>query len=289
MKTLIGISLVIFGFAPMLLAKPVTWNLWPGEAPSEKGEIPPEYDKTGPDGNLVAGKRVIRLTNVSIPTMTFYKARPAKNTGTTIVIAPGGGFNILAYDLEGTEVAEWLNSIGVNAAVLKYRVPARDPEKRWLVAVQDAQRAMSMIRSKAGRLDIDPDKIGLMGFSAGASTASITTLANHRFYDPVDKMDNVDFRPNFAMPIYGGGIIPDECTINENAPPFFLTIAHDDKDRSIDVAEFYVALKKAGVSAELHIYERGGHGYGLRRTEVPVTSWSDRLKDWLQQLGLLEQ
>ena len=271
------------------LAEPDTWNLWPGEPPSEKGEIPPEYDRTGPDDRPVAGKRVTRLTNVSVPKITFYKADTANNTGTTIVIAPGGGFNILAYDLEGTEVAEWVNSIGVNAVVLKYRVPARDPEKRWLVAVQDTQRAMSMIRSKAGSLGIDPDKIGLMGFSAGASATSITTSANQRFYDPVDKMDKVDFRPNFAMPIYGGGVIPEECTITENAPPFFLAIAHDDKDRSIDVAEFYVALKKAGVSAELHIYERGGHGYGLRRTEVPVTRWSDRLEDWLKQLGLLDQ
>ncbi len=148
-------------------AKPVTLNIWPAEAPGETGKLPPEYDRTDENGRLVAGKRVIRLTNVSTPQITIYKPEPAMDTGTSVIIAPGGGFNILAIDLEGTEVAEWLTSIGVTGIVLKYRVPARSPDQRWKSAVQDAQRAVSLVRAEADRIGIDPNKIGLMGFSAG--------------------------------------------------------------------------------------------------------------------------
>lgn len=270
-------------------AGPATWNLWPGEPPGGLVRMEPEYDQTGEDGRMVAGKRVIRLTNVANPQLTFYKAPPNKDTGTTVVIAPGGGFHVLAYDLEGTEVAEWLNSIGVNAAVIKYRVPSQYKDTRWLEAVQDAQRSISLLRSKAKELGIDPDRIGLLGFSAGGMTTTVTALAAKRYYDAVDIADRVDFRPDFAVPIYtGGGDLPDECIISKDAPPFFLAIAHDDKDRSISVAELYISLKKAGASAELHIYERGGHGYGLRRTSEPVTSWHDRLAEWMQQIGYLD-
>jgi len=278
---------ILLVICPVAFAEPATWNVWPGAAPGENANIGEEHDTTSADGRLVAGRRVMRLTDVTVPQMTFYRAPKGKNTGTTVIVAPGGGFNILAYDLEGTEVAEWLNGIGVNAIVLKYRVPARDPQKRWLAAVQDAQRAVSLARSKAQELDIDPHKIGLMGFSAGAATTSTTALAQGRYYDPVDNVDDFDFRPDFAIPIYGGGTIPDDCVIAKNSPPFFMVIAHDDKDRSIEVAQMYILLKKAGASAELHIYERGGHGYGLRKTEAPVTSWPDRLQDWMKQLGYL--
>ncbi len=289
MKTLITFLLLHMLIQGVVTAAPPTWNLWPSDPPGGKADMDPEYDKTDADGRLVAGKRVIRLTNVSTPQMTFYKAPADRDTGTTVLIAPGGGFYVLAYDLEGTEVAEWLNSIGVNAALLKYRVPSQQKEKRWLEAVQDAQRAMSLLRSKAGDLGIDPEKIGLLGFSAGGMTTTVTALASDRFYDPVDAADQYDFRPNFAVPIYtGGGSLPEDCDITADAPPFFLAIAHDDKDRSISVAELYIALKQAGASAELHIYERGGHGYGLRRTTEPVTSWPDRLADWMRQLDLID-
>ena len=162
--------------------KPITLNIWPGEAPGEIEKLPPEYDRTDEKGRLVAGKRVIRLTNVSTPQITVYKPDPAIDTGTSVIIAPGGGFNILAMDLEGTEVAEWLTSIGVTGILLKYRVPARNPEQRWKSAVQDAQRAVSLVRAEADRIGIDPNKIGLMGFSAGAMTAGLTTLLESRQY-----------------------------------------------------------------------------------------------------------
>ncbi len=268
-------------------AEPVVWALWPGEPPGERAELAPEFDRTGPDGRLVAGRRVIRLTNVSTPNVSIFKPKAEVDTGTAVVIAPGGGHTILAYDLEGTEVAEWLNSIGITGIVLKYRVPSRDPAKRWLASVQDGQRAMSLVRGRAQEIGIDPDRIGILGFSAGGSPVRYTALVKERLYKPVDKYDDVPFRPDFAAPIYSGGI-PDGATITEDCPPFFMVIAHDDRDRSVAMAELYIALKKANVSTELHIYESGGHGYGLRPTELPVTSWPDRMEEWMRRLELLE-
>ena len=277
-----------------LAVQPITWDLWPGEAPGEVKELPPESDMTKPDDKLVAGRRLIKLANVSRPQITIYKPKPELDTGTSVVIAPGGGHHILAYDLEGTEVAEWFNSIGVTGIVLKYRVPghARDPDKKWLAAAQDGQRAMSLVRGRAKELGIDPHKIGIVGFSAGGTPAKYTSLTTNRFYEPVDEFDTVSFRPDFVAPIYSGGV-PEEVQITKTCPPFFMVIAHDDdnlaKDRyrSIEMAELYIALKTAGVSAELHIYESGGHGYGLRKTEQPVTTWPDRMKEWMRQLEML--
>ncbi len=271
-------------------AEPITWNLWPGTPPGEVRELGPEHDTTGPEGRLVDGRRVMRITNVSTPQITIYKPAPAIDTATAVVIAPGGGHSILAYDLEGTEVAEWFNSIGVTGIVLKYRVPgrARNPEKTWFASVQDGQRAMSLVRGRADELGINPDKIGIIGFSAGGSPVISTALTRERLYQPIDEYDTVSFRPDFAAPIYAGGL-PEGVEIPEDCPPFFMVIAHNDKDRSIRVAELYVALKRANVSAELHIYESGGHGYGLRKTELPVTSWPDRMQEWMQRFDLLNR
>lgn len=268
----------------------VTWNLWPGKPPGAVKELSTEHDTTTDDGRLVDGRRVIRLTNVTTPQLAIYKPDPAIDTKTTIIIAPGGGHWILAYDLEGTEVAEWFNSIGVTAIVLKYRVPGQawNPDRRWLAAAQDGQRAVSLVRSRAKELGIDPGKIGIMGFSAGGAPVKYTALIKERLYDTVDKHDAVSFRPDFAAPIYAGGL-PEGVTPTNDCPPFFMVIAHDDKDRSIRTAELYIALKKAGVSAELHIYESGGHGYGLRPTKQPVTRWPERMKEWMQHLGLLDR
>ncbi|MHC4517279.1 MAG: alpha/beta hydrolase [Planctomycetota bacterium] len=275
---------------PLTAAEPTTWNLWPGRPPGEVKTLPPESDQTRPDdGRLVAGRRVTRLQNVSTPTIAIFKPDPAIDTGTSVIIAPGGGHWILAYDLEGTEVAQWLNSIGVTGIVLKYRVPggARNPDKRWLAAAQDGQRAMSLVRGRAKEIGIDPHKIGIMGFSAGGSPVKYTALTKKRLYDPVDQYDTVSFRPDFAAPIYAGGL-PEGVAIPKDCPPFFMVITSDDR-RPVEVAEMYVALKKAGVSAELHIYESGGHGYGLRKTEQPVTTWPDSMADWMRQLKLLDR
>ncbi len=271
-------------------ADPITWNLWPGEAPGEMVTLPPESYRTN-DDRLTAGKPVRRLQNVSVPTLTIYKPDPEIDTGSSIMIAPGGGFTILAYDKEGTEVAEWANSIGMTAIVLKYRVPGNvhNPDKPWLPAAQDGQRAMSLVRSRSSELGIDPDRVGIMGFSAGGAPVMYTAMVSERLYESVDSHDDHNFRPAFAAPIYSGWWMPEGANLSEATPPFFMVITYDDKDRSIGLAESYIALKKAKVSAEMHIYSEGGHGYGLRRTDKPVTSWNDRMEDWLRLKGFLEK
>lgn len=173
---LISMLLTSVAFNAAQAEKPATSNLWPGTPPGETKELPPEADTTTGNGNLVAGRRVIRIGNVSTPTMTVYRPAADIDTGAAVIICPGGGHHILAYDLEGTEVAEWLTSIGVTGVVLKYRVPFRDPEKKWSAAVQDAQRAVSLLRSKAEGWGIDPKRIGICGFSAGGETAALTTV-----------------------------------------------------------------------------------------------------------------
>ena len=270
-----------------LRVDPIIWNVWPGEAPGEEKKLEAEYDTTKPDGELVAGQRVIRLTNVSVPQLAIYKPKPAIDTHTAVIIAPGGGHYILAYDLEGTEVAAWLNSIGVTAILLKYRVPgaARNNGVRWMAAAQDGQRAMSLVRSRAKEIDIDPNKLGIMGFSAGGTPVMYTALTSKRLYEAVDQHDKTSFRPDFAAPIYTGGL-PKEAEINEHCPPFFMVVTNDDFG-PVMMAEMYIALKKAKVSAEFHVYESGGHGYGLRATEMPVTSWPDRMEEWMRRLGFL--
>ena len=270
--------------------QPFTLNIWPGNAPGEAEKLPPEYDRTDEQGRLVAGKRVIRLTNVSTPQITIYKPDPAIDTGAAVIIAPGGGFNILAMDLEGTEVAEWLTSIGSTAIVLKYRVPARHPEQRWKAAVQDAQRTVSLVRAEAEAIGVDPNKIGLMGFSAGAMTAGLTTLLPSRQYAPVDSSDQISYRPDFVGLIYLGYQIHGApgIEISGDLPPFFMAVTQDDKDRDVASAELYIELKRAGVPAELHIYESGGHGYGLRTTDQPVTGWNHVMADWMKQIGVLD-
>ena len=284
--------LFLLASAPVLsAADPITWNLWPGEAPGEIVTLPPESDRTTEDSRLAAGKRVTRLQNVSVPTLTIYKPDPKIDSGASVIIAPGGAFGWVVIDLEGTEVAEWATSIGLTAIVLKYRVPgsARNPDKPWLAAAQDGQRAMSLVKSRSDELGIDPDRIGIMGFSAGGAPVMYTAFVSERLYEAVDRHDDHHFRPAFAAPIYSGWWMPEGADLSEACPPFFMVITYDDKERSISMAEVYIALKKANVSAEMHIYSEGGHGYGLRRTEMPVTSWNDRMEDWLRLKGFLEK
>ena len=282
-----GILLACVAVTTASASDPIIWNLWPGQPPGDEVQLGPEFDRTGPDGRLVAGRRVTRLTNVSVPTVAIFRPKPEVDTGAAVVIAPGGGHTILAYDLEGTEVAAWLNSIGMTGIVLKYRVPGRVPDRRWLAAAQDGQRAVSVVRARADEIGIDPDRIGIIGFSAGGTPVRYAALVKERLYEPVDRYDTVSFRPDFAAPIYAGGV-PEGAAISEECPPFFMVIAHDDRDRSVAVAELYIALKRANVSAELHIYESGGHGYGLRETELPVTRWPDRMEEWMRRLGLFD-
>lgn len=272
--------------------------LWPKGAPGETGEISAEGDTTKPDGRTVAGKRVTRIGNVSQPTITVYAPPADKNTGTAVLVCPGGGYNILAYDLEGTEVCEWLNSIGVTGVLLKYRVPRRPGDDKHLLPLADAQRAMRLIRSRATEWKINPQRIGVLGFSAGGHlTVNLSNNHNEKVYEPVDDADKLSARPDFALPIYPAYLVekkqPDklapDVTVTSQTPPTFLVQTQDDNIRVENAILYYLALKQAKVPAEMHIYPTGGHGYGLRPTDSVVTTWPKRAEDWMRSLGWLSR
>jgi acetyl esterase/lipase len=280
-------------------ASPQPIRLWPGNAPGENGGLPPEADTTKPTDELIAGRRVIRLGNVSDPTITIYRPDPARNTGAAIMVCPGGGYYILAMDLEGTEVCEWLNSIGVTAILLKYRVPHREGRPPYAAPLQDAQRALGLVRHQARELDIDPGRIGVVGFSAGGHLAAALSN-NHdvRTYPAVDEADRVSCRPDFCVLIYPAYltvkerhdmVAPELPVSAANTPPTFIAMTEDDFVRVETGLFYYLALKNAKVPAEMHIYPRGGHGYGLRRTENDVTTWPDRVADWMKASGWLRR
>ena len=275
-------------------SEPVLIDLWPDKPPGFQIEGGPERDTSGPDSNKVAGRHVIRLGDVSRPQLHVYQPSADKRNGTAVVICPGGGFNILAWDLEGTEVAEWLNGLGVTAAVLKYRVPTAKHDPNWLPPAQDAQRAVSLVRSRAAEWGVDPSKVGLLGFSAGGRTAAMASAhSGKRLYEPADAADTGSVRPDFVVLIYPGyladdaGNLRDDLPITKDSPPAFLVHAYDDRVTPRSSVAYFLALKDAGVPAELHIYDSGGHGYGLRPTAQPVTHWPDRCEEWMRSRGLL--
>jgi acetyl esterase/lipase len=271
--------------------------LWPNGAPGEKETLGPEQDQTKPNENLVAGKRVIRLGNVSIPSISVYQPPPDKRTGTTVVVCPGGGYQILAMDLEGTEVCDWLNSIGVTGVLLKYRVPKRAGLEKHVAALQDAQRAISLVRNRAEEWGIDPKKIGVLGFSAGGHLAAVVSnQSESRSYPISDQADSTSCRPDFSILVYPayltvkeqGDRIALELNLTSNTPPTFIAMTEDDPIR-VETALFYAAaLKKVNVPFELHIYPTGGHGYGLRPSKDLVTTWPQRATEWIRSRGLLE-
>ncbi len=267
--------------------------LWPAIAPGEKGGLGEEKDMTKPTDGRIAGRTVIRLGNVSTPTLTVYRAPKEKATGAAVVVFPGGGYHILAMDLEGTEVCEWLNSIGVTAVLVKYRVPKRAGLEKHTAPLQDAQRAISLVRSRAGEFGIDPKRIGVIGFSAGAHLcAALAASTEQRTYPAVDDVDKVGCRPDFSFLIYPAYLTvkdkPDvapDVAISSNTPPTFIAMAQDDPINVENALYYSAALKRAKVPFELHVYPKGGHGYGLRRTENPLTAWPDRATEWMQSMG----
>ncbi|HEV2391055.1 MAG TPA: alpha/beta hydrolase [Verrucomicrobiae bacterium] len=271
-------------------------RLWPATAPGDTGNLGEEHDTTKPGDGLVAGKQVIRLGNVSVPTIAVYPAPADKQTGTAVVVCPGGGYSILAMDLEGTEVCDWLNSIGVTAILLKYRVPKRPGLEKHTAAVQDAQRALGLVRHQATTWGIDPHRIGVLGFSAGGHLAALVGCQYaQRTYPAVDDADATSCRPDFTLLIYPGYLtvkdqddrVAPELTLNGNTPPAFLVMAADDPVRVENVLFYAAALRKARVPFELHVYPTGGHGYGLRSTKNLVTTWPQRATDWMRSRGLL--
>jgi acetyl esterase/lipase len=272
-----------------------TLLVWPKAAPGAPSNPEPEIDTTTPKDNLIAGKPLVRLGNVSAPTLTLYTPT-GKNIGAAVVVFPGGGYRILAIDLEGTEVCDWLTSSGITCVLLKYRVPDTGPYPKSAAALQDAQRAFGIVRSHAAEWHIDPQRIGVLGFSAGAHlAAALSTHFDQRLYEPIDAADKLSCRPDFAVIVYPGylaiaeqNFAPNsEIQVTEKTPPSFIVQAEDDPVHVENSTVYFLALKNAKVPAELHIYAEGGHGYGLRRTALPVTTWPQLVESWLHTIQVL--
>lgn len=277
-------------------AEPVVIDLWPGAPPGPAVELPAEADLTKPTDPLIAGRRIIKLGNVTRPQIAVHRPPANLDTGAAVVICPGGGFHILAYDLEGTEVAEWLNGLGVTGIVLKYRVPFRDPENRGLAGLQDAQRALSLVRSRAGEWKLDPHRIGVLGFSAGGAIAGRMVMAgDDRRYPAADAVDAVSCRPDFLVMVYGAGFVekdgshvPPGLALAAAPPPAFFVHTWDDGVDVRNPLALAAEWKRAGGAAELHVFPTGGHGYGLRPVAgQPVTEWAALCARWMKASGLL--
>jgi len=276
--------------------QPQVIKLWAGKVPGETGGLPPE----GPAPSKAAAKSVSKsITNVSDPTITIFHPKKADEASTAVIVAPGGGYNVLAWEHEGTQVAQWLNERGVTAVLLKYRVPRRadqPKEKPPVGALQDAQRAVSLVRSKAKEWGIKADHIGFLGFSAGGHlTAWVSTSYDKRAYEPIDAADEQSSRPDFAVLIYAGGVVsktsPEqmnpEIRVTAQTPPAFLVHAADDSFQN-SIA-YFQALRQNKVQAELHIYGSGGHGFGMRAIPHPAATWTKRCEDWMAKQGFLTQ
>lgn len=285
-----------------LAADPLVIELWPGKAPDETGNIGPERVRMSPalDRKQVEVTEPTRmLTDVSKPTLTIYRPVRDKETGTAMLICPGGGYWNLYWELEGEEVAAWLNSIGVTGIILKYRVPRHSDEPKAEPArrpLQDAQRAVSLVRSKASQWGIHPDRIGMVGFSAGGHLAIATaTSFEKRIYEPLDDVDKISCRPDFAVLVYPGYLKvkdKDELApglhIPPGTPPIFLVHGGEDlispPENSVLM---YLALKRAGIPAELHVYAGTSHDFGVRTNEHPYSTWTVSCAAWLRESGLL--
>lgn len=290
------VALAFSASATVMAQEPEVIPLWPSTPPGPSVVLEEERDMTGDNDGLVAGRRVMRIGNVTTPTLTVFQPPEERRTDLAVVICPGGGHRILAWDLEGTEVADWLNSLGITAIVLKYRVPARNSEVKYESAVQDAQRAMRMVRQRAKGWGIAPHKIGILGFSAGGQTAVMTCVLHDRPIDqPENELASISPRPDFAILIYPAWLVTekgerllDEVVIDERTPPMFFAHAFDDPVRVENSLLTAAALKQAGVPAEVHVWATGGHGFGLRVTEEPCTRWPEACEAWLRRSGRLD-
>jgi acetyl esterase/lipase len=287
--------------------------IWPKEPPDAQPVAGPESARTVEE-SPVAGKPWVEVTNVSQPTMTVYSPK-GKNTGVAVVVFPGGGYKVLAIDLEGTEAADWLTSRGITCVLLKYRVPFSGPywdkERNCRVtpkaptALQDAQRTLGLVRLHAAEWHIDPHKIGVLGFSAGGHVvAGISTRFEQRVYPAVDEADKESCRPDFAMALFPGHLwvnedrdppsddheeyeLKPDIHVTRQTPPTFLVQAeNDDVDSVNESLVYYIALKNAGVPVEMHLYAEGGHAFGLRRTKFPITNWPQLMETWLRTIGM---
>jgi len=307
MKPLIFILCLLFAFAG-LSAQTKVWQpslghvqipIWPGAVPNA-GPQPtngPENVKTEP---IKGGTRWLAANNVTRPTITVYSPK-GTNAGVADVVLPGGGYTSLAMDLEGTEICDWLTSRGITAVLLKYRVPVNKEgvyeESR--AALQDAQRALSLVRFRAADWRVDPHKIGVIGFSAGGHlVAATSTRFDKRTYPEMDAADKESCRPDFAIALYPGHLqrrvgplkLNPNISVTSNTPPTFLVHAQDDRvDPVFHSVVYYIALKNAGVPVEMHLYAQGGHAFGLRRPEFPIAEWPRLVEKWLGTIGMISK
>jgi acetyl esterase/lipase len=310
-------SISAFSIAVVLVAagaRAATWQptpghtqvpIWPGLPPSARAT--PDSETVSPAESPVAGKGWFYVSKVTRPTMTVYPPTGA-NTGAAVVVFPGGGYRILAIDLEGTEVCDWLTSKGVTCVLLKYRVPKTgpswDPDCHCMInpkpslALEDAQRTMGIVRAHAAEWHIDPHKIGVLGFSAGGHlVAAISNDYRRRIYPAVDAADHESCRPDFAVAIYPGhlwwpsngphGFNPDIKVTHDTPPTFLLQAETDTIDYVKQSLVYYTALSDSGVPTEMHLYTHGGHAFGLRRTKDPITEWPVLVEKWLRTIGML--
>jgi acetyl esterase/lipase len=331
MKPLILALSIVYAFGSLSAQSPA-WQpspghtqvpIWPAAVPDPQPVAGPEAAETSGKDFLVAGRPAVSVSNVTRPTMTIYSPK-GKNTGAAVVVFPGGGYQILAIDLEGTEVCDWLTPKGITCVLLKYRVtdvgpyPKSGPYPESPMALEDAQRTVGLVRLHAAEWRIDPHKIGVLGFSSGGHlSAAISTHFAKRLYPAVDAADKESCRPDFAVVIYPGhlslsaaewdarqgaskfavrhpvtadkhfGLNPD-IPVTSQTPPTFLLQAEDDHVDDVDDSlAYYIALKKAGVPVEMHLYAQGGHAFGLRRTELPITGWPQLVETWLGTIGMV--
>jgi acetyl esterase/lipase len=276
--------------------------IWPGKPPNSLA-VGAETVETSK--NLIGGKTIVAVKNVSRPTMTVYSPK-GKNTGVAVLVFPGGGYQILAMDLEGTEICDWLTSKGITAVLLKYRVPNSGPHwddrlKRHVVphtltALQDAQRTMGLVRLHAAEWHIDPHKVGVLGFSAGGHLVAATSNSfKHRAYPVLDAADRQSCRPDFAVALYPGhlwtgdkmGFNPAIHVTKNTSPTFLLQAENDYVDNVNQALVYYIALKDARVPVEMHLYAEGGHAFGLRPSPHPITRWPRLVETWLHTIGML--
>ncbi len=272
-----------------------TLLLWPKGNPEPSKVVGPEIDPTTAADRMVSGKVTVRVTNVSKPSLTVYPPPAGKNTGAAALVLPGGAYVRLAYNIEGTEVCQWLNSLGMTCVLVKYRVPEVGHFPANTEDLEDAQQAMRITREHAAAWHIDPQKIGVIGFSAGAHLA--VALSTHPDFQGKDvPPSTVDARPDFQMVIYPGwltdpkepGKVDPALAPDAKVPPTFLVQAENDYTAHVEnVLVYFLALKNAHVPAELHVYTLGGHGFGMRKTDLPISDWGELAEKWLHTIHVL--
>jgi acetyl esterase/lipase len=288
------VSLLLSSFAA---AEPLVIDVWPGKTPGDVGIEGQETSRMY-ESDLIEGPTKL-ITNVTRPTITIYRPAEEKNAGTAMIICPGGGYHNLFWELEGEEVADWLNSLGMTGILLKYRVPRRPGDVKGeppLGPLLDAQRAVSLVRSRAADWQIDPSRIGMLGFSAGGHLALATaTSFEKRTYEPIDAADQVSCRPDFAVLCYSGYLKAKDkdatspgIHVPATTPPILLAHSSDDNISDAEHSVFmYLALKRAGIPAELHIFASGNHDFGVRQNDKLPSSWMQLCVRWLRSLKLL--